>query len=68
MFAAVYSTSEMHSRVQQELKLAGAVASEPSADVDRVLSVRRGTTVPSWHAWVTLHKVPLTAGEGAQAG
>ena len=46
----------MHSWVQQELKLAGGVA-EPSADMQQVLSVRRGTTVPAWQAFLTLHKV-----------
>ncbi len=40
----------------ERLQLEGGV-SEPDADVQRVLGVRRGTTVPAWHAWLTLHKV-----------
>ena len=55
-FAAAYDASEMRGRVQQELKAAGATT-EPNADLDGVLLVRRGTTVPAWHAWLTLHKV-----------
>ncbi len=55
-FAEAYNSSQMRSQVQQELKAAGATA-EPSADLDSVLLVRRGTTVSPWHAWLTLHKV-----------
>ena len=42
--------------VMRHTQLEGGV-SEPDADVQRVLGVRRGTTVPAWHAWLTLHKV-----------
>ena len=35
---------------------------EPSADLDSVLLVRRGTTVSPWHAWLTLHKVRIAWG------
>ena len=56
-FAAAYEASDMCGQVQQELKAAGATTAEPSADLDSVLLVRRGTTVPAWHAWLTLHKV-----------
>ena len=67
-FADAYDASELHDRVQQELKLAGAGA-EPSAELQRVLLVRRGTTVPAWHAWYTLHKVrPPCADTPARAG